>query len=351
MDEPTHAPLVSVVVPTCNRAETAARCLEALARQTHRSYEVIVVDDCSADDTPAQLRRIADEHPDLQLTLLRNEQQRGANPSRNRGVRASSGEIICFIDDDAMARPDWLEHLAAAFDDPGTSGAVGLVEDPEPRTIFDLTFRGNQRIAVRPGPALRLAGTNMAFRREVLERFTLDEDRAAAPQRADGTPDLTVSGRGDEEGLFVMMRAAGMHVEAVPGAVVLHEDFYSGRSFFRQAWKGGTAAARFVYKFKLPPRLDVSPFVLAYVTLPLGLIDWRLLGVALFFFAAALSAIIYNDLCRKGKTVWQTLITFPILLAYYHVRVLGYVTQTLRLWLGMERIDRIDLRDIARAKP
>jgi len=349
-DEPApgagDAPRLSVVVPTCNRAETVVNALEALARQTHPAYEVIVVDDCSSDDTPARLERFRAHHPDLELTILRNEPQRGANPSRNRGVRASRGAIVCFMDDDAIPRPDWAERLGAAFDDPEVAAATGLVEDPAPRNIFDLTFRGNQRIAVRPGPALRLAGTNMAVRRSVLDRFMLDEDRAAPPKRPDGAPDLSVSGRGDEEGLFVMMRAAGLRVEAVPGAVVLHEDYYSGRSFFRQAWKGGKAAARFVYKFKLPPRLDVAPFVLAYATLPLGLLSAWLLLVPALFFCAALGAITYNDLFRKGKTVWQTAVTFPILLAYYHVRVAGYVVQTVSLWVGMESLERVELGEI-----
>jgi hypothetical protein len=44
-----------------------------------------------------------------------------------------------------------------------------------------------------------------------------------------------------------------------------------------------------------------------------------------------LAAIGYNDLARKGKSVGQTLLTFPILVAYYHVRLLGYVIESVRL--------------------
>jgi uncharacterized membrane protein HdeD (DUF308 family) len=56
------------------------------------------------------------------------------------------------------------------------------------------------------------------------------------------------------------------------------------------------------------------------------------------------AALLYNDIWRKGKTVRQTLQTFPILLAYYHVRVLGYVVEAVRLRFQRQKIERVDVR-------
>ena len=141
---------------------------------------------------------------------------------------------------------------------------------------------------------------------------------SAPALRPDGTPDIAVSGRGDEEGLHLALRAAGYELRAAPDAVVLHEHHYTGRSLFRQAFRGGRSAARLVYKYYLPPRLDLLPFILAYLTLPLVLLGWWYAVVPGFFFCGAAAAITYNDLFRKGKSIGETVLTFPVLLVSWN---------------------------------
>ncbi len=329
---------MSVVVPTCNRRAVLQRCVEALVRQTHPNYEIIVVDDGSTDDTPRFMEQFVAEHPDRSIRYLRNEMNIGANPSRNRGIREATGSLVAFEDSDCVAEPDWLERLTAPFDDDRVASVVGLVKDPEPTNIFELTFKGTHRIV--GSKANRLSAGNMCLRRDLLLDWMLDEDRTTQAMQADGTIDLTVSGRGDEEGLYLMLRAAGYDQLTAPDAAVLHEHYYTARSFFKQALRGGRSAARLVYKFHLPPRLDMLPFILAYVTLPLVLVRGWLVIIPALFFAGALAAITYNDLVRKGKTVWETLRSYPVLLAYYHVRLAGYVIETLRLRFGKHDVTR-----------
>jgi glycosyltransferase involved in cell wall biosynthesis len=331
-------PLVSVVVPTCNRRAVLQRCVEALVRQTHPRYEIIIVDDGSTDDTPRFMEQFIADHPDKTIRYLRNETNLGANPSRNRGIREATGAFVAFEDSDCVAEPDWLKRLTAPFENDRVASVVGLVKDPAPTNIFELSFKGTHRVV---GPkANRLVGCNMCVRRDRLLECMLDEDRATQARHADGTIDVTVSGRGDEEGLYLMLRAAGYEQVTAPDAVVLHEHYYTARSFFKQAFRGGRSAARLVYKFHLPTRLDMLPFILTYVTLPLVLIRGWLVVVPAFFFAGALAAITYNDLVRKGKTVWETLVSFPVLLAYYHVRLAGYVIEALRLRFGKHDVTR-----------
>jgi glycosyltransferase involved in cell wall biosynthesis len=332
-------PLVSVVVPTRNRREILQRCMEALASQSHGSYEVIVVDDGSTDDTPDFVQRFCTEHPELNIRYLRSDVHVGANPSRNLGVREARGEFVAFTDSDCIAEPDWLERLLRGFVGDGVGAVVGLVEDPEPANVYELAFKGTHRVA-GSGRAHRLIGGNMCVRRDLLLRYMLDEDRAGAPAKTDAATAPTVSGRGDEEGLYLMLKAAGHEQLTVPDAVVFHEHHYTRKSFFQQAFRGGRSAARLVYKYYLPPRLDLLPFLLTYITIPLILVHRWLAIAPLFFFAAALAAIAYNDLCRKAKTIGETLRSFPVLVAYYHVRLVGYVIESIRLRLAKHGITR-----------
>jgi len=309
------------------------RCLEALAAQTFPDLEIVVVDDGSRDETPSMLERFRAEHPETRLVVLRNDRNRGANTSRNRGVLAATGELVAFLDSDCIARPDWIERLVDAFSDETVGAVTGLVLDPPPRNVYDLTFRGTHRVA-GPGPARRLVAGNLGVRRDALLACMWAEDGQRPPAGEDGQPDVSFSGACDEESLTIGLRAAGWRLLARPDAVVLHEHHYDRRSFFRQAYHGGRAAADFVRRHRLPPRLDMLPFMLAWGTLPVAAAlvpvvgGWAFLAPAAFL-AAALAAITWNDLALKGKTVSETVRSFPILVAYYHVRLLGYVRMSL----------------------
>ena len=339
-DEQVTVPDVSVVVPTCNRSEVLGRCLVALDGQSHTNFEIIIVDDASTDDTSAVIESFVNAHPHRKVTAIRQHTHAGANPCRMLGARYATAPLIAFLDCDCIAEPRWLVELARAFEDEHVAAATGLVQDPPPANIYDVTFRGTHRIA-RAGRAHRLIAGNMCFRRAVLERFPLDTDRARPLQHPDGTPDVSVSGRGDEEGVFLRLQAAGCHVAAQPSAAVLHDDHMHGRRFWRQAFRGGRSAARLVYKFRLLPRLDMLPFMLGYGLLPLALIDWRQSVIPVLFLLAGLAAITWNDLTRKGKTLGETMRSFPWLGAYYHVRLWAYVTEALRLRLTRHDLERM----------
>lgn len=324
-----YRPFVSVIVPTCNRREKLEACVRSLIAQAYPAYEIIISDDASTDDTRDFMVRFIAEHPGAAIRYLRFDEHRGANPARNRGVRESRGELIAFTDDDCIAEPGWLENLVRPFADPRVASVVGMVRSPRPANVFELVLKGTQRV---PGPkANRLVGGNMCVRRTPLERFMFDEDRATTARHPDGTVDVSVSGRGDEEGLYLMLKAEGHEQLAATDAVVLHDHRYTGRSFFHQALRGGRSAARLVYKYRLPPRLDLLPFLLTYLTLPAALL-WRgLIVLPLFFFLAANAAISYNELARKGKTAGEWLLSYPMILVYYHVRLFGYLMEGLRL--------------------
>jgi glycosyltransferase involved in cell wall biosynthesis len=332
-------PEISVVVPTCNRAARLRQCLESLAGQTGCRFEVIVVDDGSRDETPQVVERFVEAHPDVGLVYLVNDRNQGANPSRNRAVRAARAALVAFTDDDCVAEPDWLAKLQAGFTGPDVAAVTGLVLSPPPENLYERTLLGLHRVSGGEA-ATRLVGGNMCVRRELLLAFMLDEDRAGPAPTADARPDLSVSGRGDEEGLYLLLKAAGYRQRVADSARVWHYHGYSRRTFFRQAWRGGRSAARLVYKFHLPPRIDMLPWILAYATLPLALAGPLPALVPAAMFAAALAAILYNDLFRKRKTSVDTLVTLPLLVAYYHVRLAGYLYESLRLRVTRHALTR-----------
>lgn len=325
-------PVVSVVVPTLNRLATLRKCLAALALQTCESYEVIVVDDASTDDTLGLLEAFGAEHPKMTLRWLRNDKRRGANASRTRAIEAAAGRYVAFLDSDCIAREDWLDKLLAGFDDDRVASVTGLVVDPPPSNIYELTFKGTNRVD-DVTEARRLVAGNMCIRRKLLLAEPLDQDLLYGC---------------DEEGIFLRLKAAGYAQRVAADAVVLHEHHYDRAAFFRQAWVGGAAAAWLVYKYYLPTRLDLLPFILAYLSLPLAFVRPALAAVPGFFLLAALAALAYNDLFRKRKTLAETLKTFPVLLVYYQVRLAGYLWQSLRLRALSHHVKRIRLTATSR---
>ena len=93
---------LSVVIPTHNRAAVLARCLDALEGQG--ADEVVVVDDASSDDTPRVLAERG------WARAVRRERSGGRSGAKNSGVEAASGELVLFLDDDAIPEPGLVER-------------------------------------------------------------------------------------------------------------------------------------------------------------------------------------------------------------------------------------------------
>ena len=92
--------LVSIIMPTFNRADTIMRAIRSVQSQTFEDWELIVVDDGSTDNTAARI-----EGCDPRLKLIRQENQ-GTAGARNTGLCASDGSYIAFLDSD----DEWLPH-------------------------------------------------------------------------------------------------------------------------------------------------------------------------------------------------------------------------------------------------
>ncbi len=218
MAEPPRQSLkFSVVISTCDRASSLATLLEALRRQTYPHFEVVVVQGPCQDGTPELLDRHS-EH----LRVVRCA-ERNLSKSRNLGIDAAAGDVIAFIDDDAIPEPRWLEDLARAYDGENVGGAGGLTLDPS-GTRAQYRYSICSRIGLtdfdreppldrfnRPhaDPFLYLQGTNCSFRRTVLERVRgFDEE---------------IEYNYDESEVCSCVLDAGWELRALEHAVVHHK--------------------------------------------------------------------------------------------------------------------------------
>lgn len=108
-------PLVSVIIPTYDRASIIGRTIENVLQQTYSNIEIIVVDDGSTDDTQSVLKSYGDR--------IRSVAQENAGPAaaRNHGIKVARGEIISFQDSDDLWKPAKIERQVALLEKAGPS--------------------------------------------------------------------------------------------------------------------------------------------------------------------------------------------------------------------------------------
>jgi GT2 family glycosyltransferase len=209
-------PFVSVAVATYRRPAHLRVCLESLAVQGYATddYEIVVVDDGSADETADVVRYFAAQFagPDVQYV---HQAHGGINRARNRAIQAARGDPICFVDDDQSMPPSWLPAIVAgatAYPDAAClGGPMRLRLEGRPPRMCGREPLGESELDL--GPLARevehVWGGNMAVRRNAIEEV--------GPFRED----LRLLG-GTETEWLDRARAAGRHVVYLPDAWLWH---------------------------------------------------------------------------------------------------------------------------------
>ena len=171
---PAAARTVSVVICTWTGARwpELREAVRSVAQQSYPPLETIVV----VDHDEQLLQRARAELGDI--VVIRNSEARGLSGARNSGLAIARGDVVAFLDDDALAEPDWLRVLAAEYEDEGVLGVGGAIEpvwEKQPRWfpaefgwVVGCTYRGlpPERAAVR-----NLIGASMSFRRELFSEL------------------------------------------------------------------------------------------------------------------------------------------------------------------------------------
>lgn len=178
-------PLVSVVLPTYDRPDKLGTAVESVAAQTYQHIELVVVDDASPTPAESVLDSVAPDS--LTYSYIRHDENRGANAARNTGIRAASGDIVSFIDDDDYWEPTKTEVEVSRF---AADPRVGVVLHSQ-RLVHEGTLTTVRRPEVRSDATADLltgkAGamfSAISARRSAIEATGLpDEDLPAWQDR------------------------------------------------------------------------------------------------------------------------------------------------------------------------
>lgn len=108
-----ESPDISIIIPTYNGGRTLERCLSSVLFLTGCRYEILVIDNCSTDNTTGITREYVRRYPRILRYLT--ESSPGLSYARNHGIRAARGRILLFIDDDAVADTNMLTALRKTF--------------------------------------------------------------------------------------------------------------------------------------------------------------------------------------------------------------------------------------------
>ncbi|MDB5293889.1 MAG: glycosyl transferase family 2 [Phycisphaerales bacterium] len=233
----TPWPRVSVVVCSYNGGRTLAQCLRSLSHLKYPDFEVIVIDDGSADDTSA----IAREFP---VRCVRTDNG-GLSRARNLGIEQSTGEVIAYIDADAYADADWLFHMVTALEEHDAAAVGGPNLSPRGdgfvAQCVDHAPGNPTHVLIDDELALHVPGCNMAYRKSSLDAI--------------GRFDAVHRTAGDDVDVCWKLLAREMKIAFAPGAIVWHHRRPTVRGFLRQQKGYGYAEAHLRQRY--PGRFNV----------------------------------------------------------------------------------------------
>lgn len=225
--------MISVIIPTRNRADLLAKALESLTRQSMlmSEFEVLIIDNGSTDHTTQIIHEYKSMLPNLRGIYA---PEPGLHTGRHAGMKAAKGEILVFADDDIEALPAWLTAINTAFSDPEVAMVGGnnlpMFLEPPPPWLSQMWQRPNYR-NLRAIPALSIIefskkqrtispyliwGCNFSIRKNIL--------LSAGGFHPDGMPKELIRFRGDgETHVSRYVAESGMKCIFHPSASVHHK--------------------------------------------------------------------------------------------------------------------------------
>lgn len=306
---------LSAVICTHGRPDQVARALTSLVEQD--VLEVLVVDNAPDDDVTRRL--VEDRFPSVRYVV---EPSKGLDFARNRAVAESAGDIVAFLDDDAVATPGWARALASAFDEPSVGLCTVRVEALELETpaqrLFELNGgfgRGLERVRLPADAGRRLHGRRAPLIAWAVSvgsgcSFALRRELALALGGFDDALDVgdPLPGGGDHDMMWRVLMA-GYELVYEPEALAYHEHRRDKEGVYAQVAGHQKGLVAFLSKAAVSVRGRRRFSVLAFLL-------WRLLkpGVRLLRRAVGRDPLPAVVLWR----MWGNAIIGPI--AYVYVR-------------------------------
>jgi glucosyl-dolichyl phosphate glucuronosyltransferase len=217
---------ITVILCTYNRCESLRTALDSVALSVMPAsvdWEVLVVDNNSNDQTSVVVQAFSSKYPGRFRFLF--EPKPGKSHALNSGIQATRASIVAFMDDDVVVEPTWLQNLTSGLNDPGWAGAGGRIlpqwTGPPPPWLpvkerYGLAPLAMFDLGTEPGQLNEAPfGTNMAFQRNVFERY--------GGFRTDLGPRPGSEIRNEDTEFGQRLLDAGERFRYEPSAVVYHE--------------------------------------------------------------------------------------------------------------------------------
>ena len=266
----------SVIIPCRNAERTVADAVASALAQSEPALEVLVVDDASSDASGAVARRAG-------ARVLVNATRRNAGGARNAGIEATSGELLAFLDADAVAAPDWLSRARRAFEaDSSIAGVGGRIVNGRLSRYGDLDYFLNHSEWIaggRAGEKASIPTMAIVYRRDSV-----------------GTARFPESNSGEDTAFALAVASRGGRLWWDPEIVVTHRH---ERLDFHAFWEKQVACGRTIFLtrsgldrpgrilVKAPPLLFLFPHLwitlarmvrAGYAGKAVTLLPWLLLG-------------------------------------------------------------------------
>jgi len=227
--------------------------------QQNQNFEIIVVDGGSTDCTIDLIK----QYP---IKFVIESKRSGISAARNLGISNSKGDIVVFLDDDAIAENDWLESLVKPFEDERIVGASGKVI-PIKNTLFNREFAPDYD----QGPDIKetkyFVGCNMAFRKSAII--------------AAGLFDIKIKYGHDENELCSRLLNAGYRLIYTPYAIAHHNYVPSFSALLKKKFKLGKSRA--YLEKKLVSQSDSKKRIIYFILIPVAIVALSLGAVSFFF--------------------------------------------------------------------
>lgn len=306
-------PYISVIVPVYNGRDFLTKCLDALFSSSYRDFEVLVVNDCSTDDSP----EIA---ADKGARVISTSRRSGPGAARNLAAERAVGEILMFVDADVVVKSDTLERIASRFkDQPGISALFGSYDDEPAEKNFLSQYKNLQHHFVHQhsnSDASTFWSGLGAMRRAVfLQHHGFDHKKFSEPS----IEDIDLGSR---------LRVAGQAILLDRDIQAKHLKKWTVRSHLRtEIFCRALPWSRLIIErevmindmnLKTSDRISAVLVGLSLASLPLMLIrlEFLLLTVGLMLAVAILNRSILGFFARKRGFLFAAL-TFPWQLLYF----------------------------------
>ena len=242
---------ISIIIPTCNRGEILKKALESihsLACDGSFTYRFLIVDNNSTDKTKEVVENFRDQYK-VEVKYF-FEPQQGISCARNRGIREAQGEFIVFTDDDCLPNYQWLGEIFECFKETQCDAIGGRilpsfpphtpkwVEKCKDLLCGPIVFHDyGEETKLYEKPMLEFVGANIAFRREVFQKYGYFRTDLGVGQ---GT-------MGEETEFFQRLQSQGCKIYYCGKAVVWHPVEFQRLSLkYLAKWNIGLGKYRFL---------------------------------------------------------------------------------------------------------